>query len=252
MESPSNPGLEVCDIAQMVRAAHAAGALVAVDNTTPTVLGQRPLALGADFSVASDTKALTGHSDLILGHVACGEVSWAEKLLAWRMQMGAVPGPMEVWLAHRSLCTAHLRQARQCANALAIAECLCAREDVLSVRYPGLPGDPSHDTAARQMECFGSVLNFVLRDRAHADRFLGACRLVMEATSFGSVHTMAERRARWGETPCRRASSGSARGARMWRTCWRTWNKPWTGPGTADAPAERLEFAGAGRGSTGQ
>ena len=80
LESPSNPGLEVCDIAALAAAAHAAGALVAVDNTTPTILGQQPLALGADFSMASDTKALTGHSDLILGHVATREQEWADRL----------------------------------------------------------------------------------------------------------------------------------------------------------------------------
>ena len=84
LESPSNPGLEVCDIAALATAAHAMGALVAVDNTTPTVLGQQPLALGADFSMASDTKALTGHSDLILGHVATREQAWADRLRAWR------------------------------------------------------------------------------------------------------------------------------------------------------------------------
>ena len=92
----------MCDIAGLVAAAHAADVLVAVDNTTPTVLGQCPLALGADFSVASDTKALTGHSDLILGHVAVRNSSWADRVRTWRTQMGAVPGPMEVWLAHRS------------------------------------------------------------------------------------------------------------------------------------------------------
>src|SRR6267142_1364266 len=100
LESPSNPGLEVCDIAALATVAHAAGTLVAVDNTTPTVLGQQPLALGADFSMASDTKALTGHSDLILGHVATRDQEWADRLRTWRTQLGAVPGPMEVWLAH--------------------------------------------------------------------------------------------------------------------------------------------------------
>src|SRR6185295_8228011 len=118
LETPTNPGLDVCDIAALVEAAHAAGALVAVDNTTPTVLGQRPLDLGADFSVASDSKALTGHSDLILGHVAARDQVWAERMLTWRTQMGAVPGPMEVWLAHRSLSTLELRLERPCSNAL--------------------------------------------------------------------------------------------------------------------------------------
>jgi cystathionine gamma-lyase len=198
LETPSNPGLDVCDIATLVAAAHAAGALVAVDNTTPTVLGQCPLALGADFSVASDTKALTGHSDLILGHVAAREQTWAERVRTWRTQNGAIPGPMEVWLAHRSLATLDLRLERQCHNALAIARLLTTRPDVVRVRYPGLPGDPAHGIAVRQMQRFGPIVGFVLATRQHAETFLGACQLVYEATSFGGIHTTAERRARWG------------------------------------------------------
>ena len=198
LESPSNPGLEVCDIATLVSAAHDAGALVAVDNTTPTVLGQCPLALGADFSVASDTKALTGHADVILGHVAVRDQAWAERLHAWRSQIGAVPGPMEVWLAHRSLATLDLRLERQCHNALTVAQFLSTRPDVSGVRYPGLPADPAHAIATRQMQYFGPIVSFILADRQRAETFLAACQLVYEATSFGSIHTTAERRARWG------------------------------------------------------
>ena len=198
LESPSNPGLEVCDIAELVALAHAASALVVVDNTTATVLGQQPLSLGADFSVASDTKALTGHADLILGHVAVREQTWAEQIRTWRTQIGAVPGPMEVWLAHRSLATLNLRLERQCQNALAIAKFLATRREVQKVRYPGLPEDPAHVVAARQMQRFGPVISFVLADRGHAEKFLAACQLVYEATSFGGIYTMAERRARWG------------------------------------------------------
>ena len=197
LESPSNPGLDVCDIAALAREAHRQGALVAVDNTTPTVLGQCPLALGADFSVASDTKSLTGHSDLVLGHVAVKESEWAGKLHSWRTLMGAIPGPMEVWLASRSLSTLELRLERQCRNALMIAEYLAAHPRVTGLRYPGLPNDPSHELAARQMQFFGPVVSFVVGDRAQAERFLSACELIVEATSFGGVHTTAERRARW-------------------------------------------------------
>jgi cystathionine gamma-lyase len=198
LESPSNPNLDVCDIAALVAAAHERGAFVVVDNTTPTALGQQPLELGADFVVASDTKALTGHADLILGHVAARDESWAERLRAWRTQMGAVPGPMEVWLAHRSLATLDVRLARQCQTALRVAEHLAARADVVAVRYPGLPTDPAHEIAKRQMRRFGPVVSFTLADRAAAERFLSDCNLVYEATSFGGVHTTAERRARWG------------------------------------------------------
>jgi cystathionine gamma-lyase len=198
LESPSNPGLEVCDISALTEAAHQAGTLAAVDNTTPTVLGQRPLELGADFSVASDTKALTGHSDLLLGHVATRDPLWAEHIRSWRTQIGAIPGPMEVWLAHRSLATLELRLTRQCHNALAIARFLAARSDITGLRYPGLPSDPAHPTAAKQMQHYGPVVSFVLRDQSTAELFLRACQLVYEATSFGSIHTTVERRARWG------------------------------------------------------
>lgn len=198
LESPSNPGLDVCDIALLAEAAHAAGALVAVDNTTPTCLGQQPLALGADFSLSSDTKATTGHSDLILGHVGVRDASWGEKLRAWRTQMGSAPGPMEVWLAHRSLATLHVRLDRQCKNALAIAEVLAARRDVQGLRCPGLPTDPGHAVASQQMKFSAPVVSFALATRELAERFLRSCELVFEATSFGSLHTTAERRARWG------------------------------------------------------
>ena len=198
LESPSNPGLEVCDIAALVKAAHDRGAAVAVDNTTATVLGQRPLALGADYSLASDTKALTGHGDLILGHVAVRDAHRAESLRTWRSHIGAIPGPMEVWLAHRSLGTLDMRLERMAANAMAIARFLAGRPEVKRVRYPGLPGDPSHPVAARQMSRFGPIVSFELASAEAADAFLTGCRLVLQSTSFGGLPTTAERRARWG------------------------------------------------------
>ena len=168
LESPSNPGLDVSDIALLAKAAHAVGALVVVDTTTPTCLGQQPLTLGADFSLSSDTKATTGHSDLVLGHVSVRNSSWADKLLAWRRQMGSVPGPMEVWLAHRSLATLHVRLERQCKNALAIAEFLASRTDVQGLRYPGLPSDPAYSIASRQMKFYGPVVSFTVASREAA------------------------------------------------------------------------------------
>ena len=198
LESPSNPGLDVCDIAALAAKARERGTLVVVDNTTATVLGQRPLALGADFSLASDTKALTGHGDLILGHVAVRDPAWTQTLRTWRTQFGAVPGPMEVWLAHRSLATLHLRLDRMSSNALAVARFLAGRREVPRVRYPGLPDHPAHAVASRQMTFFGPVVSFELASAAAAERFLSRCRLVAQATSFGGLHTTAERRARWG------------------------------------------------------
>ncbi|HEY0428619.1 MAG TPA: cystathionine gamma-lyase, partial [Pyrinomonadaceae bacterium] len=198
IESPTNPNLDVADISQLVKTARKAGAVVAVDNTTATILAQSPLSLGADFSVASDSKALTGHSDLILGHVAVQNENLATALLKWRTQMGGIPAPMEVWLAHRSLATLEVRFERQCRNAQLIAEYLLRRDESMNVRYPGLPNDPSHATASKQMRYFGQVIAFELKDRGQAERFLAACRLITEATSFGGIHSTAERRARWG------------------------------------------------------
>jgi cystathionine gamma-lyase len=198
LETPSNPLLDVCDIAILAEAAHAVGCLVIVDNTTASCLGQQPLVLGADFSLSSDTKITTGHSDLILGHVSVKDMEWGDKLRAWRTQMGSIPGPMEVWLAHRSLATLDMRMERQGKNALAVAEFLSSRKEVQGLRYPGLPNDPAHSVASRQMRFYGSVISFELASKELAERFLKNCELVYEATSFGSLHTMAERRGRWG------------------------------------------------------
>ncbi|WNM36326.1 cystathionine gamma-lyase [Streptomyces sp. Li-HN-5-11] len=198
IESPSNPGLDVCDIRRLVEAAHARGALVAVDNTLATPLGQRPLELGADFSVASGTKQLTGHGDLLLGYVTGRDGEAMAAVRRWRKIVGAIPGPMEAWLAHRSMATLELRVDRQNASALALAETLRGRPEVTGVRYPGLPGDPSHNVASQQMRRYGCVVSFTLPTRARAERFLGALRLVDDATSFGGVRSTAERRRRWG------------------------------------------------------
>ncbi|MEV0576895.1 cystathionine gamma-lyase [Streptomyces sp. NPDC050392] len=198
IETPSNPGLDVCDVRRLVEAAHAGGTLVAVDNTLATPLGQRPLELGADFSVASDTKGMTGHGDILLGHVTCRDSGRAAGVRRWRKVVGAIPGPMEAWLAHRSLATLELRIERQCANALTLAETLAAHPEVSGLRYPGLPTDPSYPNAVRQMRRFGSVVSFVLADRGTAERFLSALHLAEDATSFGGVRSTAERRARWG------------------------------------------------------
>jgi cystathionine gamma-lyase len=198
VETPSNPRLDVVDIAQVARAASEAGALFVVDNTLATPLGQVPLELGADLVVASGSKHLSGHSDLVLGYVVARDRGHVERLRAWRTLAGAIPGPFEAWLAHRSLATLDVRLERQCANAGALAELLAGRGEVSEVRYPGLAADPSHALASRQMRVFGSVLGFALPDGQWAQRFLDRAELVLQATSFGGIHTTAERRARWG------------------------------------------------------
>lgn len=198
LETPTNPQLDVCDIRELVQTARTRGVLVAVDNTTATAYLQQPLALGADYVVASDTKALTGHSDLVLGHVATADAERAPAVRSWRTLHGAIPGPMEVWLAHRSLATLALRLTRQCASAQVLANFLSSQPGVSATHYPGLADHPGHAVAARQMQGFGSVVSFDLETRARAEAFMRALTLVREATSFGSVHSTAERRARWG------------------------------------------------------
>ncbi|WP_026425400.1 cystathionine gamma-lyase [Actinokineospora inagensis] len=199
LETPSNPGLDVCDIAAIAAPAHAAGALVAVDNTTATPLGQRPLALGADISLASDTKALSGHSDVVLGHTSTTDPELAARLRSERTVSGAVPGPFEVWLAHRGLGTLDLRLARQAENAAALYGVLRGHPRVRSVRWPGSPLDPAHPVASRQMRRFGGVVTFELDSADAVAGFLAASRLVVSATSFGGLHSSADRRARWGD-----------------------------------------------------
>jgi cystathionine gamma-lyase len=182
MESPSNPGLDVLDLAALAAEARAEGATVAVDNTLAGPLRQRPLELGAHLSVNSGSKQLAGHSDLVMGVVTVTDDERAAALRAWRSATGSIPGPFEAWLAHRSLATLALRVERQEANAAALAERLRARDDVEDVRWPGI----------------GSVLCFDLGSEARAQAFLRATELVAEATSFGGLHSSAERRARWG------------------------------------------------------
>jgi cystathionine gamma-lyase len=198
LETPSNPLLDVCDVRHLVELATARGIATVVDNTTATAYLQRPLALGATYVIASDTKALAGHSDVLLGHVATTDPDRVTALRTWRTQHGAIPGPMEVWLAHRSLATLPLRMRQQCSTAQQLAAHLASHREVDAVLYPGLPSHPGHDIAARQMDAFGSIVSFDLRTRPRAERFLQSLTLVREATSFGGVHSLAERRARWG------------------------------------------------------
>jgi cystathionine gamma-lyase len=178
------PGLDVLDLGALGALAAREGVTLVVDNTLAGPLRQRPLDLGAHVSVTSASKHLTGHGDLVLGYaaVAPGDDARAAALEGWRRMTGAVPGPFEAWLAHRSLATLALRLERQEANAAALADALRARDDVAGVRWPGV----------------GSVVCFDLGSAERAQAFLRGCRLVAEATSFGGVHSTAERRARWG------------------------------------------------------
>ncbi|MCB1357581.1 MAG: cystathionine gamma-lyase [Maritimibacter sp.] len=199
VETPSNPGLDLVDLAAVSDAVRRAGGVTIADNTTMTALGQRPLDLGADILVASDTKAPGGHSDLLMGHVATRDPDLLAAMRDWRTLAGGIPGPFEAWLLHRSLETLELRFERMCATATVLADALKAHPAVRDLRYPGLVSHPDHALAARQMRRMGFLIGVTLADKAAAERFIAACPLIAPATSFGGVHTTAERRARWGD-----------------------------------------------------
>jgi cystathionine gamma-lyase len=159
IESPTNPRLLVCDIASVSRLAHAAGALVAVDNTFATPCFQQPFMLGADLVVHSVTKYLAGHSDLIQGAVLAKDHAVFEPVKFLQNAAGAVPGPFDCWLTLRGLKTLELRMQRHAENAAAIARMLAAHPAVTRVYYPGLPDHPGHDTAKTQMSGFGGMVS---------------------------------------------------------------------------------------------
>jgi len=199
IETPSNPGLDICDIAAIAAKARGAGALLVADNTTMTPLGQRPLDLGADITLASDTKALNGHSDVLFGHVATRDAALAARMRDWRKMVGIIPSPFDTFLVHRGLETLELRFTRMCDNAEKLAPRLAAHPRLKNVAYPGLPSHPAHNLAARQMTRFGSLIALTFAGRAEAERFMEDCPLLRQATSFGGLHTSAERRSRWGD-----------------------------------------------------
>ncbi|MCC9146650.1 MULTISPECIES: aminotransferase class I/II-fold pyridoxal phosphate-dependent enzyme [unclassified Arthrobacter] len=197
VESPTNPMLEVADIAALVEAAHAAGALVVADNTFSTPLVTRPLDLGADVVVHSVTKYLAGHSDVVLGAAVTSDPGLRDRLLRYRSLHGAVAGPFEVWLALRGLRTLALRMERSQATAGELARRLQHLPQVEHVRYPGLPDDPGHARAAAQMSGFGSILCIeVDGGAAAAEKVAEAVELWLPATSLGGVESLIERRRR--------------------------------------------------------
>ena len=198
VESPTNPMLEVADLPALVAGAHAAGALVAVDNTFATPLGQQPLVHGADVVVHSVTKYLAGHSDVVLGAAVTGDPDLRARLAAYRTTHGAIAGPWEVWLALRGLRTLALRVERSQRSAGVLAARLAEHPAVAEVRYPGLPTDPGHERASRLLGGFGSIIGLRPQGgRAAADAVVDAVRLWVPATSLGGVESMLERRRRF-------------------------------------------------------
>jgi cystathionine beta-lyase/cystathionine gamma-synthase len=196
IETPSNPMLNVVDIAAAAEAAHAAGAILAVDNTFATPYLQRPLELGADIVVHSTTKYLGGHSDVIGGFAATNDPTIAERLTFLQKSLGAVPGPFDSWLVLRGIKTLAVRMRRHCENARAVAEWLSSHRRVERVLYPGLPTHPGHEIAARQMHDFGGMVSFLAENEQEAVDLVARTRIFKLAESLGGVESLIEHPAR--------------------------------------------------------
>ncbi len=198
LESPTNPLLGVADLPALCGHARDHGILSVVDNTLATPLGQRPLTLGADMVMHSGTKAMGGHTDLLIGLVVAKRDDHAAKLRETRLLTGATPGALETFLCLRGLRTLSLRLERAQHNATILAERLAAHPEVHEVRYPGLTSHPQHDLADRTMDGPGFMLTFRVRGGAsRADTVVDTLQVLTHATSLGGVETTLERRARY-------------------------------------------------------
>ena len=196
LETPTNPALNIVDIRAASEAAHAAGALVIVDNTFATPYLQQPLALGADLSLHSTTKYIGGHSDVVGGFVATNDDAISEQLAFLQKSLGAVPGPFDCWLVLRGAKTLAVRMDRHCQNAAAVAAFLEQHPRVERVLYPGLPTHPGHEIAARQMRDFGGMVSFLLEDEREAVDLVARTRIWKLAESLGGVESLIEHPAR--------------------------------------------------------
>src|SRR5213082_345153 len=196
IETPSNPLLNIVDIRAAAEAAHAAGALLVVDNTFATPYLQRPLELGADVVVHSTTKYLGGHSDVVGGFAATNDPTIAERLRFLQKSLGAVPGPFDSWLVLRGIKTLAVRMRQHCRNAHAIAGWLLRHPRVEQVLYPGLPTHPGHAIAARQMRDFGGMISFLAESEEEALALVARTRVFQLAESLGGVESLIEHPAR--------------------------------------------------------
>jgi cystathionine beta-lyase/cystathionine gamma-synthase len=192
LETPTNPLLNIIDIRAAAEAAHAAGAMVVVDNTFASPYLQQPLALGADVVLHSTTKYLGGHSDLVGGFVATSDPTVAERLYFLQKSLGAVPGPFDCWLVLRGIKTLAVRMQRHCESAEAIAAFLERHPRVERVLYPGLPHHPGHRIAARQMREFGGMISFLAASEEEAVGLVGQTKIWKLAESLGGVESLIE------------------------------------------------------------
>ena len=196
IESPSNPMLNVVDIRAAAKAAHAAGAILVVDNTFATPYLQNPLDLGADIVVHSTTKYLGGHSDTVGGFAATNDPTIAERLRFLQKSLGAVPGPFDSWLVLRGIKTLAVRMRQHCLNAQAVAAMLEHHAAVERVIYPGLPDHPGHAIAARQMRDFGGMVSFLAHSEEEAVALVARTKIFQLAESLGGVESLIEHPAR--------------------------------------------------------
>ncbi|MDQ4081388.1 MAG: cystathionine gamma-synthase [Actinomycetota bacterium] len=196
VETPTNPLLNVVDIAAVANAAHAVGALVVVDNTFATPYLQRPLELGADIVVHSTTKYLGGHSDVVGGFAATNDPTIAERLRFLQKSLGAIPGPFDCWLVLRGVKTLGVRMRQHCENARRVAAFLDEHPAVERVLYPGLDSHPGHDIAARQMADFGGMLSFLAASEEEAIAACARTKVWTLAESLGGVESLIEHPAR--------------------------------------------------------
>jgi len=196
LETPTNPLLNVVDLRAAVDAAHAAGALVVVDNTFASPYLQQPLSFGADVVLHSTTKYLGGHSDLIGGFLATNDPTIAERLTFLQKSLGAVPGPFDCWLVLRGLKTLAVRMRKHCENAHVVAGFLDRHPRVEHVLYPGLPTHPGHAIAAHQMRDFGGMVSFLCESEEEAVGLCARTRVFQLAESLGGVESLIEHPAR--------------------------------------------------------
>jgi cystathionine beta-lyase/cystathionine gamma-synthase len=196
IETPSNPLLNIVDIEKAAEAAHAAGALLVVDNTFATPYLQRPLELGADIVVHSTTKYLGGHSDVVGGFVATNDPTIAERLLFLQKSLGAVPSPLDCWLVLRGIKTLAVRMRQHCQNAHALSSFLERHPRVEQTLYPGLPRHPGHAIAAKQMHDFGGMISFLVESEEEATAFVASTKIFKLAESLGGVESLIELPAR--------------------------------------------------------
>ena len=192
LETPTNPIMAVADIAAVAEIAHAAGVWLAVDNTFATPYLQQPLALGADLVVHSATKFLAGHSDVVIGAIVGHNAHLYERLKGQQNDCGAVPGPFDCWLTLRGIKTLPVRMDRHGDNAMAVAQFLITHPAVAEVYYPGLPGNPGHDIAARQMRNFGGMVSLRMHTREAAITVCNSTRIIQLAESLGGVESLIE------------------------------------------------------------